>query len=100
MAEKNKGKIQPIYENGKYIVVSEKPLHSVNFAKGERPYELTGKQIRVTLVKSTIACLDDQQATVAALGLHKIRQSKVFNDNDAIRGMIFKVKHLVEVEEV
>ncbi|HRX14278.1 MAG TPA: 50S ribosomal protein L30 [Eubacteriales bacterium] len=61
---------------------------------------MSKKKIKVTLVKSTIACLKDQQKTVEALGLHKIRDSKVFNDNDAIRGMIFKVKHLVVVEEV
>ncbi|MDD4832121.1 MAG: 50S ribosomal protein L30 [Clostridia bacterium] len=61
---------------------------------------MSKKKIKVTLVKSTIACLKDQQKTVEALGLHKIRDSKVFNDNDAIRGMIFKVKHLVVVEEI
>ncbi|MEG1710518.1 MAG: 50S ribosomal protein L30 [Clostridia bacterium] len=64
------------------------------------PYVITGKKVKVTLIKSTIACLDDQQATVEALGLHKIRQSNVFEINDAIAGMLFKVRHLVKVEEV
>lgn len=59
-----------------------------------------GKKIKVTLVRSTIGCLEDQKATVAALGLRKIRQSKIHNDNPAIRGMIFKVKHLVVAEEI
>jgi large subunit ribosomal protein L30 len=58
------------------------------------------KKIKVTLVKSTIGCLDKQQKTVKALGLHKIRSSKIHSDNPAIRGMIFVVKHLVTVEEV
>ena len=58
------------------------------------------KQLKVTLVRSLIGVLKDQQDTVQALGLRKIRQSKVHNDNPAIRGMIFKVKHLVTVEEV
>ena len=61
--------------------------------------EKTGK-IKVTLVKSTISCLDKQKKTVQALGLKKIRSSAVHNDNAAIRGMIFVVKHLVKVEPV
>ena len=56
------------------------------------------KKLKVTLVRSLIGVLDDQQATVAALGLKKIRQSKIHNDTPAIRGMLFKVKHLVTVE--
>lgn len=58
------------------------------------------KQLKVTLVKSTIGALDDQQATIKALGLHKISSSAIKPDNACIRGMIFKVKHLVKVEEV
>ena len=58
------------------------------------------KLLCVTLVKSTAGCLKDQQATVRALGLTKIRSTNVLPYNDAIRGMIFKVKHLVAVEEV
>ncbi len=57
------------------------------------------KAVKVTLVKSTIGCKKDQIATVRALGLKKIRQSVTQPDNDQIRGMIFKVKHLVSVEE-
>ena len=56
-------------------------------------------ELKVTLVKSTIGCLKDQQATVAALGLHRPNQTVIKPDNACIRGMIFKVKHLVEVEE-
>lgn len=62
--------------------------------------EETVKKIRVTLVKSTIGCLEKQKRTVEALGLKKIRQFKVHEDNAVIRGMIFVVKHLVTVEEV
>lgn len=57
-------------------------------------------KIKVTLLRSTIGCLDKQKKTVEALGLRKIRSSKVHNDNPAIRGMIFTVQHLVKVEEV
>lgn len=58
------------------------------------------KKLKITLVKSTIGCLDNQKKTVAALGLKKIRSYKIHNDSDAVRGMIFTVKHLVNVEEV
>ena len=52
-------------------------------------------QVKVTLVKSTIACLPKQKATVAALGLKKINQSKVFTDCDALQGQLKVVSHLV-----
>lgn len=58
------------------------------------------QKIKVTLVKSTIGCVEKQKRTVAALGLKKIRSSRVHNDTPAIRGMIFVVKHLVKVEPV
>lgn len=58
------------------------------------------KQLKITLKKSTISSLKNHKATVQALGLKKIGQSVVKADNDAMRGMIFKVKHLVEVEEI
>ena len=58
------------------------------------------KKLKVTLVKSTIGSLEKHKRTVQALGLKKIRSSVVVNDNPAMRGMIFVVKHLVTVEEV
>lgn len=57
-------------------------------------------KIKVTLIKSTIGRKDDQIATVAALGLRKIRSEVTHDDNPQIRGMVNKVKHLVSVEEV
>ncbi len=57
-------------------------------------------KIKVTLVKSTIGSLVKHKKTVEALGLKKIGSSAIHNDNDAIRGMIFVVKHLVKVETV
>ena len=58
------------------------------------------KTLRVTQVRSTISCPADQKATVRALGLKRIRHSVEQVDNATVRGMIFKVKHLVRVEEV
>lgn len=57
-------------------------------------------QIKVTLTKSTIGCIESQKATVAALGLKKIRQSKIHKETPAIMGMISKVSHLVSVEKI
>ncbi len=57
-------------------------------------------QVKVTLMKSTIGCLKVQRDTVQALGLKKIRSSKVHTLNPSIEGMLFRVKHLVSVEEV
>ena len=57
-------------------------------------------KLKITQTKSTIACLKDQIATIEALGLHKIGHSVVKEDNAAVRGMIFKVNHMVKVEEI
>ena len=57
-------------------------------------------KLKITQTKSTIACLKDQIATIAALGLHRIGQTVVKDDSPAIRGMIFRVKHMVKVEEI
>lgn len=66
----------------------------------KKEQQAQAKKIKVTLVKSTIGSLENHKRTVEALGLKKIRSSKIHNDTPAIRGMIFKVKHLVSVEEV
>ncbi len=58
------------------------------------------KQLKITLVKSPIGCLQDQQATVTALGLRKLHSTAIQPDNACTRGKIFKIKHLVTVEEV
>lgn len=58
------------------------------------------KQLKITLIRSTNGCLDKQKKTVEALGLRKIRSSVVRPDNEAVRGMIYVVKHLVQVEEL
>ena len=58
------------------------------------------KTLRITQVKSSIGYKKDQLATLRSLGLGKIGLTVDQVDNDAVRGMIFKVKHLVEVEEL
>lgn len=57
-------------------------------------------KIKVKLVKSPIGYAQDQKDTVKALGLRKMGSEIIKEDNAAVRGQIFKVKHLVAVEEV
>ncbi|MCI6947521.1 50S ribosomal protein L30 [Oribacterium sp. P9] len=61
---------------------------------------MADKKLKITLVKSPIAAIPKQRATVQALGLRKIRQSVELPDNGATRGMIQRVNHLVKVEEI
>ena len=56
--------------------------------------------LKITLVRSTIRSKKDQKATVEALGLRKVGSSVIQKDSPPIRGMINKVEHLVEVEEI
>ena len=56
-------------------------------------------QLKITLIKSINRAKKDQVATIKALGLHKIRSFVIQKDNEAIRGMIAKVSHLVSFEE-
>jgi large subunit ribosomal protein L30 len=57
-------------------------------------------QLRITLVKSTIGRPEDQKNSVKSLGLRKVNQSVVRNDDPTIRGICNKISHLVSVEEV
>jgi large subunit ribosomal protein L30 len=55
-------------------------------------------KLRVTQVRSAIGRPENQRKTLVGLGLKRMQQSKVVPDNDAVRGMIRKVQHLVAVE--
>ena len=54
--------------------------------------------IKIKQVRSRIRCPKDQKRTLDALGLKKLGRVVEHNDNPAIRGMIEKVKHLVQIE--
>jgi large subunit ribosomal protein L30 len=56
-------------------------------------------KLEITLKKSVIGSKPDQRKTVEALGLRKTNQTVEHEDNAAIRGMLNKVGHLVEVKE-
>jgi large subunit ribosomal protein L30 len=58
------------------------------------------KQIKVTLRKSAIGYSLRQKKTVKGLGLGKLNSSRVLEDTPQIRGMVQKVIHLVDIEEV
>ena len=58
------------------------------------------EKIRITYTKSSIGYDKGQKGTLKALGLRKLNQSVVHDDNPVIRGMVKKVEHLVVVEEV
>lgn len=57
-------------------------------------------KLKVKLVRSMIGRKENQVRTVEALGLKKINSEVEHNDTPQIRGMIEKVKHLVEVKEM
>lgn len=59
-----------------------------------------GARLRITLVRSTIGRPGDQARTVKSLGLRKVNQTVERADTPSIRGMVSKVSHLVQVEEV
>jgi len=90
----------PKMHHGKVVVESKKPLYNVKNNKGEMPYAISEESVKVTLIKSTIGSLEVHKATVAALGLKKVGSSKVFKVSPALNGMLFRVRHLIKVEEV
>jgi large subunit ribosomal protein L30 len=57
------------------------------------------KMVRVTLKKSVIGEKPKTRATIESLGLHKLHQTKEHADTPTLRGMLHKVRHLVEVDE-
>lgn len=57
------------------------------------------KKIKIVQIASSIGRPQTQRKTLIGLGLSKIGTEKILLDNQSIRGMISKVKHLVKVEE-
>ena len=57
-------------------------------------------KLKVTQRRSVIDRPKDQKSTVRRLGLHRINDSVIKEDRPDIRGMIAKVQHLVDVEEI
>jgi large subunit ribosomal protein L30 len=58
------------------------------------------KKLRVEYVKSALGYSGSQKGTIRALGFRRLGDIVEVPDNDVIRGMLRKVEHLVEVEEI
>jgi large subunit ribosomal protein L30 len=58
------------------------------------------KKLKVTLKKSLIDKQKKHKLTLRALGLTKIGRTRIFPDNNAVRGMIGQVSYMVDVEEI
>lgn len=61
---------------------------------------MMAKKLEITLTRSLIGRPSDQRVTVNTLGLRKMHQTVIQDDNAAIRGMVNKVNHLVTVNEL
>lgn len=57
-------------------------------------------RLRITWKKSAIGYKEDQKRTIRALGLHRLSQTVEQPDTRAVRGMVLKVRHLLDVVEV
>ena len=64
------------------------------------PKASAGGKVKVTQVQGCIARRWDQEATLKGLGLNKRHRTRELEDTPAVRGMIYKVRHLVKVENV
>ena len=58
------------------------------------------KKIIIKQIKSAIGTKPKQRATLRALGLRKINSERTHDNNDVIKGMIDKVKYLIEVRNL
>ncbi len=58
------------------------------------------KMVRITLVKSPIGYSKQHKATIRALGLRRLHQTVEHVDSPTLRGMLYKVNHLVKVVEL
>ncbi len=58
------------------------------------------KILRITLVRSAVGYSKEHKATVRALGFKRLHQTVEQADTPTLRGMLYKVAHLVEVEEI
>ena len=68
--------------------------------KGQRSKEAgSAGTVKVTLVRSPIGFNKTQAATVTGMGLRRLRHTVELPDTPETRGMIHKVRHLVEVSE-
>jgi large subunit ribosomal protein L30 len=58
------------------------------------------KKLKIKYIKSAIGYEQSQKDTVRSLGLKKLQSEVIVVDNPQVRGMVFKIRHLLKVEEV
>jgi large subunit ribosomal protein L30 len=61
---------------------------------------IAAKTIKITMIKSVIGASPTQRKTVEALGLRKLNHTVEHPDSPQTRGAIFKIRHLVQVQEL
>jgi large subunit ribosomal protein L30 len=80
---------------------AQKPLHADHSSEEAQSQQPDLRPLlRIKWVKSAIGYAKDQKETIRSLGLRKLQRTVEHRDHPAIRGMIRKVIHLVQVEEV
>ena len=60
---------------------------------------MPAKKLRIRQIKSASGHTQDQHGTLRALGIRRMHQVVEHNDTPQIRGMVFKIRHLVQVEQ-
>jgi large subunit ribosomal protein L30 len=68
-------------------------------AEAKKPAAAPAGSVKLTQMVGTIARKWDQEATLKGLGLGKRHRSSVLKDTPEVRGMIYKVRHLIKVEK-
>jgi large subunit ribosomal protein L30 len=85
-------------KTGKAPAAKKEAAPKAAAAKPAAAKQAAGGKIKVTQVQGSIARKWDQEATLKGLGLGKRHRSRVLMDTPEIRGMVYKVRHLVTVE--
>ena len=80
-------------------VAHEKSSARKPFNRTEHDGKKAGGKVKIKWVVSFISCTDDMRQTIRGLGLRRMHQVVVRQDTPETRGMIHKVRHLVEVVE-
>ena len=101
-AEKNTSAPKaPKAEKGPKVAMAPKAsLKAAPLKKGGGTTQPVDGKVKVTQLIGTIGRRHDQEATLIGLGLNKRHKSRVLENNPAVRGMIYKVRHLIKVEKV
>jgi large subunit ribosomal protein L30 len=79
--------------------VATEKSSSKPYKRTEHDGKKSGGKVKIKWVVSFISCTDDMRQTIRGLGLRRMHQVVERQDTPETRGMIHKVRHLVEVVE-